>query len=343
MNEYKKWANLNIDEVDLMEVSQLEKQRVKQKVIKSKQKRSKKVLFRNIAIASAIAFGATVTTGLIPSFAAQIPFIQNVLSYFQNEGNFYEKYDEFATTVGEVQSSNGVTIMIDNAVYDGTSITISYAIETTENLGEQPTALNNLNLTDTAGLTGMTGSSTVKKIGDTTYVGVYKLTPHFIGNKERDKVFIKWEPEKITDYESGLTVKGDWAFNFSLSKVNVVKQLVNVTRESRGVTLKFNEINRTDVSTVLHYEQLIDEKIYNQWADVGVKFEIVDNLGTSYHVKNNGASSNDGGVTFHGSDTMGAINNKAIKLIVTPTFIFSLGEGKGHENVQLDPIEVDLK
>lgn len=61
--------------------------------------------------------------------------MSDMMSYLQDENKLYAHFDEFSTDIGLAETSNGKTAMIDNAVYDGTSITVSSAIETVEDAG----------------------------------------------------------------------------------------------------------------------------------------------------------------------------------------------------------------
>ncbi|MER2170989.1 MAG: DUF4179 domain-containing protein, partial [Psychrobacillus psychrodurans] len=123
----KKWMDLDIDNLDFVEVTDMEKARVKQHVLK---KHKKAPLWRNIAVASIVVLSATVTTGFaFPTIASQIPFMENIIGYFTDDERS-SNFETFSTDIGLVETSNGTTVMIENAVYDGTNITVSYAIET---------------------------------------------------------------------------------------------------------------------------------------------------------------------------------------------------------------------
>ncbi|MFJ8264313.1 DUF4179 domain-containing protein [Rummeliibacillus sp. NPDC094406] len=339
---YKDWTGVNVEDIEPVEVSETEKQRVKQYVLGSKSKRKTSTLYRNIVAAAVITIGVVTTTGFaFPSVASQIPFMKNVISYFQDEDNFYEKYDEFSTTIGQVQTSNGVSVMIDNAVYDGTSITISYAVETKTDLGDGPMIAGSPSVENAI---GAGGSSYLKKISATKYVGVDKITPMYKGDgKGTNTVQVSWQPESFTNTTSGTKVKGDWSFDFSLDKVEGKTQLVNQTSESKGLKIIIQSFEMTDVSTVLNYQQTVDSKILEKWKDVSTILDVVDDVGTTYYIEGNGGISHNQGAKSQFSDTMNVINEKATKLIVTPTVILSLGEGKGHEERKMKPIEIDLK
>lgn len=337
MNEYKKLAHLNIDDIEPVEVSEFEKKRVKKHVLGTK--RSPK-LFKNIAIATAITIGATVATSFaFPSFASQIPFVQNVISYFNDKDSIYSNYNDFATEIGQVQTSNGVSVMIENAVFDGTSLTISYALETELDLGDMPSVKNYL---DIKGADAMGGGSTIKKINETTYVGLDKMVPHFKDGK-RDEIIVSWKPEAFISYETGEKVKGDWQFDFSISKLEGEIQLVNQAVTNDGITILINSIEKSDMSAVINYEHFVDQKLADQWMHTTISLEVKDDLGKVYAVQGNGGVSYDDGLSYKWSETMNTIDPNAQKLIIYPTVYFSAGSGEMKDTQELDEIVVELK
>lgn len=339
---YKDWANLDIESIEPLEVTELEKARIKQFVLGSKKKYKPSKLWRNMAAAAVILVGGTVTMGFaFPTVASQIPFMQNVITYFQDD-NRYTNFEEFSTALGLAQTSNGVTVMIDHAVYDGTSITISYAIESEKDLGEQP-QVRAPQWFNVKGATGMGGTGRLEKISNTRYVGLETITPHFKeGEKNPDIVQVSWEPKAFEDNSSDTVVKGDWQFDFSLEKVDGAIQLVNETTEKDGVTLNIKSIEKTDVSTVIQYEQLVEPQLLEKWPSITPVFEITDDVGNIYQDESGGGVSYNNGATFQGSTTIGAMNEKATKLILKPTTILSLNNGLGHEKLVMYPIEIPL-
>ncbi|WP_445490815.1 DUF5643 domain-containing protein [Niallia sp. 03133] len=70
--------------------------------------------------------------------------------------------------------------------------------------------------------------------------------------------------------------------------------------------------------------------------------EITDDLGNEYHVEGNGGTG-DRLQNFKWSATIGKIDEKATKLYIHPTIIFSLGEGKGHEEHKIETMEINLQ
>ncbi len=345
MTKYKEWVELDIDSIEPVEITSVEKKKVKHHVMKHS-KRGKSPIWRNAAAAVMLLLGGTATMGVaFPSVASQIPFMSDVISYFQDEDNLYAHFDEFSTGIGLAKTSNGTTMMIDHAVYDGTSITVSYAVETERDVG--------------SGLKGKVpygfevkegngyGSSSVglKQISDTRYVGMTTFSPYFKkGEASPETVHVTWKPIGFENEAGETVIEGDWSFEFTLSRIDGEVQLVNEYVSKDGVTLRLQSVERTDISTVLQFEQTIDDAVAKEWPDVSPVFDITDDLGNVYPRSGAGGGvSHDAGRTYKWTIATGTIHEDATKLIIQPTAILSLMYGRGHEELPMDPIEVQLE
>ncbi|WP_246942446.1 DUF4179 domain-containing protein [Bacillus pinisoli] len=336
----KEWIDMDIDQLELLDVTDVEKARVKQHVLK---KREKAPIWRNMAVAAVIIVGTSTATGFaFPSLASQIPFMDNVIHFFNDAERDYKDFETFSTDVGLAQTSNGMTIMIDNAVYDGTNITVSFAIETEHDFNDDldVRAVNWFNI---VGATGSGGTSKISKISDNRYVGVTSFTPHFKESQHPEVIEVTWEPEAFYSLSNDVEVEGDWSFAFSLNRLEGDLQLVNETVQQEGVSFTLQSIEFTDVSTVISYEQIVSDELLEKWPSVTPVFYIKDDLGHVYmDGLGGGGKSPDNGKTFYGTTDFGTIQEGASQLIIQPVEIASLMSGKGHIEIELEPIVIDL-
>lgn len=334
----KKWTELDIDHLDLVEVSEMEKARVKQHVLK---KHKRAPILRNIAVASIIVLSATITTGFaFPTIASQIPFMDNIISYFTDDERS-TNFENFSTDVGLIETSNGTTVMIENAVYDGTNITVSYAIETERPFGDESSTLSHhsFNVEDSM---GGSGSREIKRITDTRYVGIETITPFFKDAQHPETVQVKWEPTIIRDNE-GAEIEGDWSFAFSLERLEGNVALLNETVQNEDVLFTLQSVEYTPVSTIISYEQVVTDELLKSWESVTPVFRVSDDLGHVYLDElGGGGMSHDNGKTFKGTTEFGTIQEGASQLIIQPIEIASLNFEKGHIEIELDPIVIDL-
>ncbi|MBP3951681.1 DUF4179 domain-containing protein [Bacillus suaedae] len=338
----KEWMDLDIDQLELLEVDDLEKARVKKHVLNRQKKSS---IWRNMVVSAALGVSVlTVATGFaFPSLVSQIPFMDHVISYFDDEEQHYKNFETFSTDIGLAQSSNGITVMIDNAVYDGTNVTVAYAIETEHDFGEVMD-VRAPNWFDVSEASGSGGTSKITKISDNHYVGLETFTPHFEENQHPETIEVTWKPEAFNSFSNELEVEGDWSFAFSLNRVEGDIQLVNETVQQKDVSFTLKSVEFTDVSTVISYEQVVSDELLKEWPSVTPTFHISDDLGHVYlDGGGGGGTSHDNGKAFYGTTDFGTIQEGASKLIIQPVEIASLMSGKGHIEVELEPIVIELQ
>lgn len=336
----KEWMELDIDNLETEPVTDLEKQRVKQHVLK---KRKKAPIWKSIAMAAVILVsGTAITTFAFPSVASQIPFMNNVISYFDDNYGQYTNFEAFSDDLGLVDTDNGISILIDHAVYDGTNIIVSYALEMEKSLGES-ISINSGNWFDVKDATSIGGTGQIIQIDDTHYIGVAEFNPRFENGNRPETIEVIWEPKAFYNHDTGEEIKGDWSFNFSLNRLEGSVLAVNQTGASSDVSLTVNSIEFTDVSTVLSYKQFASDELLNSWPSVSPRFTVKDDLGNVY-IENSsgGGQTSDNFKTFTGTTSFGAIKEGATKLFIEPTAIASLGSGLGHQNITLDTIVVEL-
>lgn len=336
----KEWMELDIDNLELEQVTELEKQLVKQHVFK---KRKKAPIWRSIAMAAVILIsGAAITTFAFPSVASQIPFMNNVISYFDDSYGQYTNFEGFSDDLGLVDSDNGISILIDHAVYDGTNIIVSYALETEKNLGKS-IAVSGGNWFDVKGAIALGGSDQIIQIDEHHYAGVAEFTPRFENDEQPETIEVIWEPKAFYNHDTGEEIKGDWSFNFSLDRLEGIVLTVNKTGTSSDVSLTVNSIEFTDVSTVLSYKQFASDELMESWLSVTPTFAVKDDLGNVYiDGTGGGGKTSDNFKTFTGTTSFGAIKEGATKLFIEPTAIASLESGLGHKKITLDTIVVEL-
>lgn len=269
--------------------------------------------------------------------------MSNVISYFDDDFGQYTNFEAFSKELGLVDSDNGVSILIDNAVYDGTNIVVSNALETDKDLEKSLMLSGGGNWFDVKGSTGMSGSDTIHQIDDTHYVGVAELTPTFKDGIHPHTIEVNWEPKVIFNYETDLEIKGDWSFQFSLDRIDGTLIMLNETIGNEYVSITLNSIELTNISTVLSYKQFASEQLRKSWHSITPTFFIKDDLGNVYlDGTGGGGQTSDDFKTFTGITSFGTIKEGATKLYIEPIVIASLEYGRGHEEIPLDTIVVDL-
>ena len=102
-----------------------------------KQRKYKKAINRKVigGIAATIAIIITLQIS-IPTFAENIPILKEIFKVLEKSENGFispNNYSEHTQNIGLSQECNGITISIEEAVFDGHFILLSYKIESKEN------------------------------------------------------------------------------------------------------------------------------------------------------------------------------------------------------------------
>lgn len=376
---YELLNDIDIDESEFeeMEVSELEKAKVKNTLKKSiNKKRKMKSWKRNVAVASIIVgLSATTFELAFPAYAKNIPVIEDIFRFFDNgrtessidsndvkdkEKGLYYDYKKFSNEINMTKESNGIKITVNDAVFDGKTVSITYSIESEQDLGENAF----IDAPDIEGIGAMGGSGKTTKIDKNNYVGI--LTLSNLEDKTLDVANIKWNIDSIQNPDNQTEIKGDWNFDFSLNTVNSTMQLSDGSSEQNGVKVNIEKISVTPMSFIVYYDQIVSEKVRNKWDGVDVELEIKDDLENVYSGEGNGGKGTDA-YNMSLSKTFEKINPNATKLIVIPHItlrdynsdnygsveISKDGEereitlpeksGKGKEEFVLEDIVIELK
>lgn len=339
--QYKNWLKLDINELENRPLSDEKKSDIKAFVLANTKQKQKRFSMRRLTAAAIIGLSAaTATSFAVPAIASQLPFIQHILNYFDEE-ELPETFSVLATPVNETQSNNGIDIMIEDAVYDGTNVMITYALQTDHLLGEQPQSNGWFDIKEAVGISG-TGK--IEKVNATTYVGVEKITPFFEGDSP-ETIHVQWVPQAFVNSETEEQFDGSYQFDFTLSQLPATSHALDQPdAESEGVTLSVQAAEFTEMSTVLQYEYRVDEALLKEWPFVSVEFvKTTDDLGNVYSVNGNGSISYDNGTFAESKATIYSLDPKASSITVTPEVYLSKGSGEQVEVRKMNPITIKLK
>lgn len=270
---------------------------------------------------------ASLTLGLITSAlfglsftanAGEIPIIGNIFKFFSYDG-LDEDYKENSNPINEVAESNGIKITVNDAIYDGESLILTYTVETNKYLGDTfyirgiPRIENE----------GPNGDHEIFRIGENKYVG--KATA--ISKEEYSSINVEWKvnyilPSLTTDRER---IIGDWNFNFQLNKADITVQNINQSNEQDGITINLEKLTITPMSFLINFKQVISKEIRKDWDSAHVDLEVKDDLGNVYQSKYFGGTGSGWGLNMN--MTFQTLNPDASKLIITPIVILSDFDG----------------
>ena len=382
---YELLNDIAIDEKEFeeMEVSEMDTAGVKKALKKSIHEKKKRGKVKKYGVAASIIVCLSATTiGLtFPAYAKNIPIFDDIFRFFDNGGTgpiditkenpngsngshesdpgLYYEYKKFSNEINKTQESNGIKFTVNDGVFDGKTVTLTYTIESEQELGNA-----GLSMPKIEGMFGGAGSGKTTKIDKNKYVGI--ITISNFENKKLDVANIDWNIDTILNPDNKTEIKGDWNFSFSLNAVASNTQISDSSSEKNGVKVNIEKISVTPMSFIIDYSQKVSQLVTETWDGVLVDLEIKDDLGNVYSGEGNGGKGSEGTFNYSLSKTFEKLDQKATKLIITPNVIFidhnsdtytSVAEtkngfreiplpnkpGKGKEVFDLDDIIIELK
>ena len=304
-------VDIDEDEIDEMEVSDIEKANIKKNLKKSLKKNNgwkKKGLIA--VVLCCVVIGSVGIVGIInPAYAAEIPIVGDIFRFLDNgRTGVYDKYKENANEINVTKVSNGISITIKNAIYDGETLSYTYEIKSDKDLGKRAFIKEYES--------GFIGSSRTEKVAKNTHVGQYNIRN--IG-KGQDGLSCKIDISKIEVYKENdeeFEVNGVWDFNIDLKAIESKKEIINKGTEKEGINVNIDSISKTKMSFIIYYSDGVFKKLIDKWLFTSLNIEAKDDLGNMYTGVSNGGHGDGKNMTY--STTFGKLDDNATKLIITP-------------------------
>ncbi|WP_338779740.1 DUF4179 domain-containing protein [Metabacillus sp. FJAT-52054] len=313
---YELLNDVDFDESEFepMEVSEVEKEKVKRTLKKSIKQKNRSSWKKGAAAAAIFACLSAGMVGMtFPAYASSIPVVGDLFKFLDTgKTGMYDHYKEFSTDLNMTEESNGIKVTIQDAVFDGKTVSMTYAIESDKKLAENFLTEGSPEI---LGSPGMAGSWQVTRIDENHYVGLFRSTN--LNQEGADHVNMEWKINSLSLPDSHTEIKGDWNFAFSLKAADQKEEVLNLSTKKDGVQVSMTKISQTPMSFSLFYNQTADRKVRNQWNDVFVELDVKDNLGNSYSGEGNGGSGKDA-YNLSLSSTFEKLDPNATELIVTP-------------------------
>ncbi|MDO0823906.1 DUF4179 domain-containing protein [Desulfosporosinus nitroreducens] len=332
--------DLDLSEFQEVEGDELERARVK-KMVREKIARSnsgglkKRKRSTALAVAAAIVILTAGIGGLgmaFPAYAKEVPVIGDIFRFLNGgRSGVYDLYTKSALDIDMVKADNGIEVTLNQGVYDGKTLSLTYTIKTAEDFGENPHLNSNL---DVDFAEGTAGSEGLKKVSPGVYVGQSNYT--FFSEKEnRDTISFRWSVSGLTniDEELGEEERKPTAcrLNYSVSLKALDYKVLDVAENrdvAQQVAISLKRLSATPINTILYYA----EEVPGDLADsVQMVWEIKDDLGNVYAYNENGGQGRISGemlkmeyvLTFNHLDPQAKI------LFITPTLKLVHTQGGG--------------
>lgn len=331
---YELLNDVKLDEKEFteVEVNDLEKAEVLGKLKTSiKRKKRWKDWKMNVAAAAVLIGLSTATIGLtFPAYAGDIPVVGDIFRFLDNgRTGLYDNYKEFSSEVNMTRESKGVKITINDAIFDGETIAVTYSVKSEKALGENPFIMDTLGVKGTNRLSGSLG---VTKVDDHNYVGI--ITASNFEHTEGDLVHFKWDIDRIMLEGSDEVVNGSWKFALSLKATDAQITTLNHVSEQDGVQLNMTKLSVNPMSYTVSYDIQVVQSVKDKWDAVEVDLSIMDDLGNVYEGQGNGGYG-ENSYDHHTSKTFQKLDPNATKLMVTPHVVLRNYTADDHGGVEI--------
>lgn len=309
---------MDVSQFEREDISEAEKSKVKLDV-KGKTRRPKPVRWRKIAAAASISIGLSSAAffGLsFTSFAQEIPFIGHVFKWFNDDG-FYENYSEHANALAMTQEDNGISMTVNEAIFDGKTLYVTYELTSEKDLGESPWLEGIPDLLENANVWTLSTRHDIKKIDSNHYAGI--TTAQIYPVDRLDEGSFEFTINEVVPEESmnSQPVPVNLTFQFDLLATGNKEQLVNGKTEQNDVTVAVKKVVYTPMSFIVFYDEKVTKELMEKWDFVSTDIVVKDDVGNIYTNRHNGGSSNSSTILHH-TITFEKLDPKATKLIVTP-------------------------
>ncbi|KOS69239.1 hypothetical protein AEA09_12210 [Lysinibacillus contaminans] len=316
---YKLLNDVQLDENEFveLEVSDIEKAQMKKQLkqrITKKKKRGN--WWGQFAVASLlIGLSGTILGFTFPAQAGSIPIVRDIFKFIDGDrAAFYENYKEFSTAIGLSDESKGIEITMNDAIYDGETMTVTMAIKSKKTLGDQPIFRHTASFKD---VDGGTFGLQIKKVDDFNYVGI--LTAGSFGQASKDMVNFIWKVDKIFIEETNKVINGNWRFAFSIDATEQHTQVVNQSIEQDGVKVTVKQITKTPMSVIVYVKEQIEQQVSEEWDSISLQYSMKDDVGNVYEGESLGGygEPDDPGVMNTGK-TFEKLDERATTLTIVP-------------------------
>jgi hypothetical protein len=301
--------------------------------IKRKSKRKPLLYIASTAAAFSIMIGSAAYVS--PTFASTLSQLPIVGSVFSNSGLLGLKQASeqgLTSTIGEKQTINGISVTVDEVLYDESNITVGITIDSEKELSNEyfgaglDFTINGKNPEVSSGSYGEKVLSPTVRTGIATF-------------DVKDNMPDSFEMGLVLEAKGG----EKWEFTAPVKKItDIVYVPVNHHQQAEGIQLDVSKISLSPSGVALTYEATEKGIIDN--AQIGasfIEFRMTDEHGKEITSHSGGGEGhfNDGQWKFSSTKSFDPISKDVQKIVITP-YLMLPSDGGG---VQIDHTGVETK
>ena len=177
-------------------------------------------LLRLGSVAAILAFCVLTSIGFAsPTFATNVPILNNVFEFLHSQNLIGDEYSRYSNNIiNQTQTDKGLTISINQVLYDGINISVGYVIKSDHKI-ENPYLIDKVIKLNGAEMNLASGGSSSPKDNYTVAV----IENFIVGEKNLPKDFNM--QLKINDIDG---ISGEWNFKFPVSLGSTKDQIKQI-------------------------------------------------------------------------------------------------------------------
>lgn len=270
MNE-KDFIKLDVEEIESVELSDWEKSNIEKSVLRSTStKKDALKKWKWVSMVAMLTFIFTSSVIWLPAVANRLPIVQQLLK--SNDNPQLQVFSDYATIINQIDESNGTSIELAEAFFDGTIVSVSYEMKHEEPINEPPLFWSG-DLEVNGNKLDVRSHQIIKK-NDDTWIGMFTAR---ISDKVIDETInVQWRPKDFKGIENTTLVEGSWNFQLELTPTGAYSKKVNIPFGNEQYQLLCHQITAGKYITTLYFEGNLD------WDTEFLMVDIQDNLGNIY-------------------------------------------------------------
>lgn len=331
MNE-KDIIKLEIEEIEPVEISDWEKMNIEKSVLRSTSRKKYSLKkWKWVSMVAMLTFIFTSSVIWLPAVANRLPIVQQLLK--SNDNPQLQVFSDNATIINQIDESNGTSIELAEAFFDGTIVSVSYEMKHEEPIDEPPLFWNG-DLEVNGNKLDVLSHQIIKK-NDATWIGMFTAR---ISDKAMDETInLQWRPKDFKGMKNTTLVEGAWNFQLELTPTRAYSRKINKPFGNEQYQLLCNQITEGKYITTLYFEGNLD------WDTEFLMVDIEDNLGNVYE-KVGATTIKSGSGRVNGYVEVFIPDSDIRTLIITPTIrIVDEKTLERKELVPLPSINISLK
>jgi hypothetical protein len=275
----------------------------------------RKIIYALCSVASifGILVGSSYYSPALASGLSQIPIIGSVFGNSDLIGLQQAQKNGLTNEIGETQTVNGISVTLDEILYDQNNITIGLFIETDKELDKFYFGAGmdfTINGKNPAGATGSYGEDILSA---TTRTAIQEI------NVTEDM------PE---EFELGLILRGEnrekWYFSTPVEKITDIHKIpIQHSQTVDGLTLTVTEMSFSETGVSIAYKSSEEETDFDLSRGGNIEFMVVDQNGNEITGRSGGATGElvKDRIEFKSSKQFDPLDFNVTELTITPYLV----------------------